>query len=108
MAGAATSHRSNVLDHYDGIAGPAVQDSKPAAVDDFYTLVSMYPNLEWIAPSLEIANIAARIRAEYQLRRPNALQAETAVRSGATGVITNHLGFERVKSFEALVLENLL
>ncbi len=32
-------------------------------VDEFYGLLSTYPNLKWIPPTLEIADQAARIRA---------------------------------------------
>ena len=77
-------------------------------VDEFYGLLSAYPNLEWVAPALEIADGAARIRAEHRLRTPDAIQAATAVRWGATGFVTNDPVFERVKEFETLVLDRLL
>jgi predicted nucleic acid-binding protein len=77
-------------------------------VDEFYALLSTYPNLDWVAPSLLIADTAARIRAAHRLRTPDALQAATAVHSEATGLVTNDLVFERVKEFETLVLEHLL
>ena len=54
-------------------------------VDQFYALLSTYPNLDWIEPSLAIADLAARCRAEYRLRTPDALQAATAIESKATG-----------------------
>jgi predicted nucleic acid-binding protein len=76
--------------------------------DDFYGLLSTYPNLEWIAPNFEIAELAARIRALHRLRTPDALQAATAVRAGATGLITNDTVFERVEGFQTLVLDELL
>jgi predicted nucleic acid-binding protein len=76
--------------------------------DDFYGLLSTYPNLNWIAPSLEIANLAARIRALHRLRTPDALQAATAENLLATGLITNDPVFARVHSFETLVLEDIL
>ena len=76
--------------------------------NDFYGLLSTYPNLDWIAPNLEIADIAARIRALHRLRTPDALQAATAVRAGATGLITNDTVFERVEGFQTLVLDELL
>jgi predicted nucleic acid-binding protein len=76
--------------------------------DDFYGLLSTYPNLEWIAPSLEIADLAARIRPLHRLRTPDALLAATAEYSLATGLITNDPIFERVKSFQTLVLDQLL
>jgi hypothetical protein len=40
-------------------------------VNLFYGLLSTYPNLEWIALSLEIADVAARLRAMHGLRTPD-------------------------------------
>lgn len=54
------------------------RDSDEQRVDEFYALLSTYPNLDWIAPNLEIADVAARIRAVHRLRTPDALQAATA------------------------------
>jgi len=76
--------------------------------DDFYGLLSTYPNLDWIAPNLEIAELAARIRALHRLRIPDALQAATAEHSLATGLITNDSVFRRVEKFQTLVLDDLL
>ena len=76
--------------------------------NDFYGLLSTYPNLEWIAPNLEIADLAARLRALYRLQTPDALQAATAAHSQATGLITNDVVFERVEGFQTLVLDKLL
>lgn len=77
-------------------------------VNQFYGLLSTYPNLEWIAPNLEIAELAARIRAEHRLRTPDALQAATAAAAQATGLVTNDPVFQRVKAFETLVLDRIL
>jgi predicted nucleic acid-binding protein len=76
--------------------------------DDFYGLLSTYPNLDWIAPNLEIAELAARIRALHRLQTPDALQAAAALHSLASGLITNDPVFERVEGFETLVLDQLL
>ena len=77
-------------------------------VDEFYGFLSTYPNLDWIAPNLEIADLAARIRAQHRLQSPDALQAATAAHAKTTGLITNDPVFERVKSFETLVLDQIL
>jgi predicted nucleic acid-binding protein len=77
-------------------------------VDEFYGLLATYPNLDWIAPDLEIADMAARIRAMHGLRTPDALQAAIAVRSHVTGFVTNDPVFERIDSFETLVLDRVL
>jgi len=84
------------------------RDSNEQRVDEFYGLLSTYPNLDWIAPSLEIADLAARFRASYRLRTPDALQAATAAHGHATGLITNDPAFERVGAFDTLVLDQLL
>jgi predicted nucleic acid-binding protein len=84
------------------------RDSDEQRVDEFYGLLSTYPNLEWIAPNLEIADLAARLRAIHRLKTPDALQAATAAHAGATALITNDAVFERVDMFETLVLEQLL
>ncbi len=77
-------------------------------VNQFYGLLSTYPNLEWVAPTLAIADEAARLRALYRLRTPDALQAATAIRALATGLVTNDSVFERVAGFETLVLDSML
>lgn len=84
------------------------RDSTAQLVDEFYGLLSTYPNLRWIAPGLEIADLAARFRALHRLKTPDALLAATAAHARATGLITNDPVFERVESFETLVLERLL
>ena len=84
------------------------RDSSEQRARGFYSLLSTYPNLDWIAPSLEVADIAARIRAMHGLRTPEALQAATAVYAQATGLVTNDPMFARVEAFEALVLDRLL
>lgn len=77
-------------------------------VNAYYGLLSTFPNLEWIAPGLEIADMAARIRAIHRLRTPDALLAATAAHARATGLITNDDVFERVEAFDTLVLDRLL
>ena len=83
-------------------------DENQDRVSRFYGLLTTYPNLEWIAPDLEIADLAARIRAQHRLRIPDALHAATAAARQATGFVTNDSIFKRVDAFETLVLEELL
>jgi predicted nucleic acid-binding protein len=77
-------------------------------VNRFYNLLSTYPNLVWISPDLEIADIAARIRAQHRLRTPDAIQAATAIHSRVTALITNDAIFTRVPDFETLVLDHFV
>ncbi len=76
-------------------------------VNKFYALLSTYPHLEWIAPTLEIADRAAMLRAEFHLRTPDALQAATALASQATGFISNDDAFLKVPGIEVAILDEL-
>lgn len=84
------------------------RESDDIRVNLFYGLLTTYPNLDWIAPDLAIADLAARFRALHRLKTPDALQAATAARSGATGFVTNDPVFERVEVFETILFDQLL
>jgi predicted nucleic acid-binding protein len=71
-------------------------------------MIARYPNLEWITADFAVADLAARYRARYGLKTPDALHAATAVHAGATGFVTNDVGFNRVIEFETLQFESLL
>lgn len=73
-------------------------------VNQFYALLTSHPGLQWIDFNLAIADSAARIRAEHNLRTPDAIQAATAIDAGATGFIGNDPVFERVKELDVFTL----
>jgi len=77
-------------------------------VNRMYALLSTYPHLEWTVPTLEIADCAARLRAEHNLRTPDALQAVTAIVSQATALISNDSAFQRVAGLDVLILNQSL
>jgi predicted nucleic acid-binding protein len=77
-------------------------------IDRFRGLLSLYPNLEWIAPDMEIAETAARIRADHRLHTPDALQAASAIHSAATAFLTNDPIFRRIADLEVLILDEYI
>ena len=87
---------------------PSYRDKDEHQVDEFYGLLSTYPNLRWIPPDLETADLAARLRASYRLRTPDALQAATAIQANATGFLTNDPVFARISEFKTAVLDQFL
>jgi predicted nucleic acid-binding protein len=87
---------------------PSYRDKDEQRVDAFYGLLSTYPNLQWVAPDLETADLAAKLRALYRLRTPDALQAATAIRTHATGFVTNDPVFERIEELDTVLLDRLL
>ena len=76
--------------------------------EGFYTLLTTIPNLDWVAPSLQIANSAASLRASYRLQTPDALLAATAIFCNASAFVTNDPIFTRIPDFETLVLDRFL
>lgn len=77
-------------------------------VDELYGVVSTYPNLEWIAPDLEIASLAASLRAQHHLKTADALQAATAMSAEVSGFVTNDRVFKRLEALKTLILDELL
>ena len=73
-------------------------------VNQLYALLSTYPGLEWVSADLAIADRAVRLRAEHNLRTPDAIQAATAIGRGASGFLTNAAAFRRVTALDVLTL----
>ena len=85
-----------------------IREGDEKLVGEFFSLLTRYPHLEWSPTTVPIAALAARFRAQHRLRTPDALQAATAVYSGASGLITNDAAFRRLGDVEVLLLDDIL
>jgi predicted nucleic acid-binding protein len=56
--------------------------------------------------TLDVADRAAQLRAEYRLKTPDAIQAASAMSCGATGFICNDRGFQKMKEIDCLILDD--
>ena len=74
----------------------------------FFALLTTYPNLTWIDIDVDIADTAARLRADHRLKTPDAIQAATAICSGATAFLCNDAVFKRVRGLDTLLLDDCL
>jgi predicted nucleic acid-binding protein len=54
-----------------------------------------------------VAERAAELRAQYNLKTPDALQVATAIVTNCDAFVTNDLGIKRVKEVRILVLDEL-
>jgi predicted nucleic acid-binding protein len=75
-------------------------------VNGLFALLSQYPHLTWVPPSLAIAERAAFLRARYNFRTPDAIQVATAIVTGATGLVTNDLALTKATELDVLVLDD--
>ena len=80
---------------------------RTSLVNQYYGPLSLFPHLEWVAPDLAIADTAARIRAHHRLRTPDALQVATAIRCGASALLTNDSDIVRVSEIAVEALDRL-
>ena len=85
-----------------------IREGDEKLVGESFLLLTRYPHLEWMPTTVPIAALAARFRATYRLRTPDALQGATAVYAAATGLITNDVSFRRLTELQVLVLDDLL
>ena len=76
-------------------------------VNSIYALTSTYPHLSWVPVTLALADSAARLRAKYGLRTPDALHLATAITGSATGFIGNDHAFQRVTELEILLIDTV-
>ena len=82
------------------------QLKKDDLVIKFYALLTNYPHLTWVPMTLNVADHAAKLRAEHRLKTPDSIQAASAISCGATGFICNDKAFEKVKEFESLMIND--
>ncbi len=55
----------------------------------------------------EIAEIAARLRSQYNIRPPDAVQLATTIFMGSTILLTNDKAFRKVSELEIILLDEI-
>ena len=83
------------------------RQKKDELVLKFYALLTTYPHLTWVPMTLNVADQAAKLRADYGIKTPDAIQAASAISCEATGFLCNDKAFRKVPAFESLVLDDL-
>ena len=58
--------------------------------------------------SVEIAEDAARLRADYNFQTPDSIQLTTAIRAGASSFLTNDSYLRSIPSIQILILDQLV
>jgi Predicted nucleic acid-binding protein, contains PIN domain len=64
-------------------------------------------NFRLLPIDASIAEVAANLRARYNLRTPDALQLATAIRAGCDAFLTNDATLKKVTELKVLVLSEL-
>lgn len=75
----------------------------------YEALLANFPNLAIVDIDREVARKAARLRSEYQIRTPDAIQIAACIVNGAEAFITNDRQLERLTSvIRVVTLDRLL
>ncbi len=78
-----------------------------ALVLKFYSLFTTYPHLTWQPVTLPVSDRAAKLRADHNLKTPDAIHAASAELSGASCMVCNDQVFSRVKNIQCMILDDL-
>ena len=85
---------------------PAYRAGDVERAETLIHLLTHFPHLEVKPLSVEISAEAARLRAASGMRTPDAIHAATAMKAGASAIITNDKAFLRLsESIDILLLD---
>lgn len=88
---------------------PLYRTGRSKEAENLAELITNFPNMEIVPLSSEIAMEAARLRAKYKIRTPDAIHAATALKSRAKVLLTNDKHFlVLTDEIEVILLKNLL
>lgn len=74
---------------------------------DFIDVVVTGTNTTFVSINQQVGETAARLRAQYNLRLPDALQMGTAIVAGCDAFLTNDAQLARVTELTVLVIDEL-
>jgi len=78
-----------------------------ALVEEYEDVLLNSPNFSLMPIDVTVSRTAARLRAQHNLKTPDAIQVATAIESQCEAFLTNDIGLKRVKELQTLVLDEL-
>lgn len=81
---------------------------KDEALAHEYQDILLHSRLRLVAVNTLIAQEAARLRAQYRLKTPDAIHIATALVQKADALLTNEPAWKRVKEIPIVVLDDLI
>ena len=81
-----------------------LREGRQDLVNRYTAILLRLPHLRLTEITLNVAQLAAQLRARYRLPTVDMLQVAGALTEGATGFVTNDRDFQRVTELEVLLL----
>lgn len=83
-----------------------MREGNAKAVEDYKFVLQTFPNLKLQAVDAAVSEKAAEVRAEYNLRSPDAIQLASAMAANAEAFVTNDHRLKRVKGIHVILLKD--
>lgn len=77
-------------------------------VEEYKFLLQTFPNLQMVSLEEKIADTASTLRAEYNIKTPDAIQVASSILAGAGAFITNELSLKRVSGLDIIIMKEVL
>lgn len=88
---------------------PAYRIGEFKRAESIFRLLSNFPNIQVVSVTPEISMQAAKLRASYGMRTPDAIHAATAIIEKVDGIITNDREFLKIrKTIEVFPFEHVM
>ena len=84
------------------------KNKKEEIADSYIEIPNNSKGIRIINIDVEVSKLAAKLRSEYLIRTPGALQISTAINLDADYFLTNDKSLKKVKAIEVLILEDLI
>ena len=97
---------SSVITLTEVLVQPLRQNNQNLA-DKYRHLLYNGVNFKLLPINLLVAETAARLRAKYNLRTPDALQISTALENGCEAFLCNDKGLKPITELKVLILDEL-
>jgi len=81
-----------------------LKDGNTSLISVYRKILLETQGLECLEIDQTVLELAARIRAEWRLRTPDAIHAATALRAGASLFLTNDTDFRKVPGLNVVLL----
>jgi len=83
----------------------ALRSKDKKLAEQYRLILTSFPNLQLLDLDQQIGSKAAELRANYDLKSPDAIQVATAIVSRADSFMTNDEGLKVVKEIEIVLLK---
>ncbi len=84
-----------------------LKNSDNQTINAYRELLMRHKSIQIYSVLPSIAEKAAKLRATYNLRTPDALHIATAIESNSDVFLTNDLGLKRITDIQVLILDEL-